>query len=252
MLPKKNASVSWEQIATSVTNAILERRLAPGVRIGEEELAAVFQVSRTVVRQALAQLASRGIVMVRPKKGWFIVEPTEGEVRDVFAARRLIQCALVRELASNATHDQMQVLWEHLQRQRNAIAEEDVAGRTYLLNEFDVQIARLTGNQLMTRITADLTMRTILISMLYQTTQEASASADEHEQVLKAIKERRADEAARLMNEHLRNVEAALQERKNLDPVRRLQETLSWHPAPEPVAAARPSHSQQPQVGHSS
>jgi DNA-binding GntR family transcriptional regulator len=236
-MKRKNgkAWVPWQQIVTSVINAILERRLAPGTRIGEEELTALFQVSRTVVRQALAQLASQGIVSVKPKRGWFVVEPTEQEVRDVFATRRLIQSALVREFVRDATQDQIQALWEHLQRQRNAIAENDVARRTYLLNDFDVQIARLTSNQLIIRIIADLTMRTTLISMLYQTTQEASASADEHEQILKAMEVKKADEAARLMDEHLRNVEAGLQERKSQDPVRRLQETLAWHAAPKPA-----------------
>ena len=65
--PRANA----ERIADSLVRAIVEGRLTPGTRIVEDELAQVFSVSRTVVRQALTRLASEAIVAVRPKKGWF-------------------------------------------------------------------------------------------------------------------------------------------------------------------------------------
>src|SRR6266536_3327020 len=80
-----------------------DQRLRPGTRLTEEDLSAVFGVSRTIVRQALTQLAAHSIVGVRPKKGWFIIEPPEHEVRDVFAARRLVESALIREFAASAT-----------------------------------------------------------------------------------------------------------------------------------------------------
>jgi len=227
----------WEQIATSVTSSILEGRLIPGTRIGEGDLAAVFKVSRTVVRQALGQLASRGIVAVRPKKGWFVVEPTEREVGEVFATRRLIQSALLREFMGIATTDHLRALRQHLTAQRRAIAENDVARRSFLLNDFDVEIARLTGNGLLTQIIADLAMRTTLVSMLYQTTLEASGSADEHEEILRAIEANTGDKALRLMDEHLRHVEAGLQIRKDFDPVQRLRETLAWEPARDMAAS---------------
>ena len=227
------AKVSWEQIAQSVTNSILEGRLTPGTRIGEEDLAAVFSVSRTVVRQALGQLASRGIVAVKPKRGWFVVEPTEGEVREVFATRRLIQSGLLREIMGIVTPDHLRALQDHVNAQRRAIADNDVARRSVLLNDFDVEIARMTGNDLLTHIISELATRTTLASMLCQTTREASASADEHAAILRAIETKDEDGAVRLMDEHLRHVEASLRVRKDLDPVQRLRETLAWQPVGE-------------------
>lgn len=225
--------VSWEQIASSVTQSLLEGRLTPGTRIGEEELAGVFAVSRTVVRQALGQLASRGIVAVRPKRGWFVVEPSEREVGEVFATRRVVQEGLLRELLRTVTPEGLGRLREHLEAQRRAIAEQDVARRSFLLNDFDVEMARITDNQLLTGIVADLAMRTTLVSMLYQSAHAASASADEHQGILDAIQERDQARALRLMDEHLSHVETSLQERKSLDPIRRLQETLAWQGAPD-------------------
>lgn len=241
MKPSKSADtsrVSADHIAFSLIRAIVEQRLAPGARLGEEELGAVFQVSRTVVRQALTQLASQGIVGVKPRKGWFVVEPSEKEVRDVFAARRLIEGPVIEEFTRTASRAQVKALKKHVHDQHGAIASNDAALRTNLLADFHVQIAEMMGNPLVTRIVHDLTMRSNLISMLYQTNQEASHSADEHEQILQAIEERNAAEATRLMVEHINNVEAGLQNRKNRDPIQLLQETLSWNVSRDAKPAA--------------
>ena len=152
---------SAEQIAFSVLRAIAEQRLGPGMRLGEENLASVFDVSRTVVRQALTQLAAHGIVGVRPKKGWYVIEPSDSEIRDIFAARKLLECALMREFVATATPTQIRILEKHLERQHEAIASHDVARRTHLLTDFHDQLAEIMGNAVIARMVRDLTMRTI-------------------------------------------------------------------------------------------
>ena len=74
-------------IAQRVVESILAQKLKPGERLGEQELADMFEVSRTLVREALMQLQARGFVEVRPRKGWYVVEPSIEQARDAFAAR---------------------------------------------------------------------------------------------------------------------------------------------------------------------
>lgn len=234
--PRKASAAS---IGDSVIKAIAEQRMAPGTRLVEEELGAVFGVSRTVVRQALTRLASEGFVAVRPRKGWFVIEPSEAEVEQAFAARRLIEATLLREFINVATKAQMKALRAHLHDQYVAVEQGDAPRRTHLLGDFHVRIADALGNPHLVRVVADLVTRTNLMSMLYQSNQEASHSADEHDDILRAIEARDADKAVRLMDQHLRNVEAGLQHRKESDPVARLQETLAVTPQHERGNAAR-------------
>lgn len=229
---------SAEHIAFAILRALAEQRLTPGMRLTEEDLGSVFDVSRTVVRQALTQLAAHGIVGVRPKKGWFIIEPSADEIRDTFAARRLVETALIREFTAMATPAQIRLLRDHLRRQRNAIDGDDVALRTHLLTDFHVRIAEILGNAVVTRMIRDLTLRTNLIAMLYQTGQEASHSCDEHEEVVRAVNTRDGETAARLMAEHLQSVENGLRDRRNIDPVHRLREALIARPAASKAATA--------------
>src|SRR2546426_1989078 len=90
-------SISQTQIAQQVVESILAQKLAPGERLGEQELAEHFGVSRTLVREALMQLHARGFVEVRSRKGWYVVEPSLDEARDAFAARRAVESGILRE-----------------------------------------------------------------------------------------------------------------------------------------------------------
>ena len=76
------------KIAERVVQSILNRKLKPGERLGEQELADVFKVSRTLVREALMQLQARGFVEVRPRLGWYVVEPSFDEACDLRSTPR--------------------------------------------------------------------------------------------------------------------------------------------------------------------
>src|SRR5512139_1332132 len=91
---------SQSEIAQRVVESILAQKLAPGERLGEQELADLFGVSRTLVREALMQLQARGFVEVRTRKGWYVVEPSIEQARDAFAARRAVESGLLREAAA--------------------------------------------------------------------------------------------------------------------------------------------------------
>ena len=68
-------------IADRIVAAILAQKLAPGARLGEQPLSLLFDCSRTLVREALMQLAARGIVTVSARRGWFVVQPSEAAAR---------------------------------------------------------------------------------------------------------------------------------------------------------------------------
>ena len=60
----------------SVLEAVVEHRLPPGAKLTEEQLGAVFGVSRTIVRSALQALAHDHIVTIARNRGAFVSAPT--------------------------------------------------------------------------------------------------------------------------------------------------------------------------------
>jgi len=207
------ASVT-DGIVESITTAIVERRLMPGTRLVEQQIADVFKVSRTVVRQALNQLSRDRLVTLEPARGAFVSTPSIDEARQVFHVRRLIESGMVRQLAAQITDKQVEQLRLHLRDERQAVSRVDVSGRTRLLADFHVVLARLLGNEVLAELIADLLSRSQLIALMYQSSHSAEHSQAEHVDIVDALAKRDGRAAAKLMEHHLEAVERNLR----LDP----------------------------------
>jgi DNA-binding GntR family transcriptional regulator len=203
-----------QRIVESITTAIVERRLMPGTKLAEQKIADIFQVSRTIVRQALNQLSRDHLVTLEPARGAFVATPSVEEARQVFEVRTLIEAALVKQLATRITDAQVAELRAHLMQEREAVARTDVPGRTRLLADFHVVLARMLGNEVLAHLLNDLLSRSSLISLMYQSSHSAEHSQDEHEQIVDALARRDVRSAVKLMEQHIQSVERNLQ----LDP----------------------------------
>jgi len=203
-----------DQIVDSITTAIIERRLMPGTKLVEQQIADVFSVSRTVVRQALNRLSSDRLVTLEPARGAFVAMPSIEEARQVYEVRRLVEGGMVRQLAKVITDAQLAELRAHLRDERQAVARDDVSGRTRLLADFHVVLARLLGNEVLAQLIADLLSRSQLIALMYQSGHSADHSQAEHVEIVQALERRDGRLAARLMEQHITSVERNLR----LDP----------------------------------
>ena len=204
------APTTTQRIVDSITTAIVERRLMPGTKLAEQPIADIFQVSRTVVRQALNQLSRDRLVTLEPARGAFVARPSVEEARQVFEVRQMLEAALVRELATTITPAQVKELRRHLKAEKEAVTRTDVAGRTRLLADFHVVLARLMGNEVLAQLLTDLLSRSSLISLMYQSSHSAEHSQDEHVEIVEALARGDADTAVRLMEAHIGHVERNL------------------------------------------
>jgi len=206
--PTLNAT---QRIVDSIAGAIVERRLMPGTKLAEQQIADIFQVSRTLVRQALNQLSRDRLVTLEPARGAFVAQPSVEEARQVFEVRKMIEAAMVKQLCAVITDEQVAQLRAHLKQEADAVGRTDVTGRTRLLADFHVVLARLLGNDVLAELLADLLSRCSLIALMYQSSHSAEHSAEEHVAIVDAIERRDARAATRLMDSHLGNVERNLQ-----------------------------------------
>src|SRR5271169_16656 len=107
-------------IVEGVLDAIAEGRLPSGTKLGEDQLSRIYGVGRRVVREALKELRFIGVVELLPNRGAFVAQPTPRDAEDVYAARRIIETAIVADLARHCTANDVRTLREHLARQQNA------------------------------------------------------------------------------------------------------------------------------------
>jgi len=205
-----DSSTATRSIVDAMTKAIVEHRLHPGTKLAEQKLADHFGVSRTLVRQALFQLAQKRLIRMEPARGAFVATPSSDEARQVFAVRRMLEAEMTRNFVRHVTPAKVKALKEHVAQEKAAVSSGDVPGRTDLLGDFHVRMAELMNNQVLAQMLGELISRCALITLMYQSTHAAEHSAEEHAEIIKAIAAKDEDLAVRLMDEHLRHVEENL------------------------------------------
>ena len=199
-----------QRIYEHIVRAVEEHRLPPGTKLGEEALAELFGVSRARVRQALHHLSLTHIVTLHPNRGAFVTEPSINEARGVFAARRLVEPPLAGSLVGRLGSVQLQRLRRHVAAEEAARNARDRHEGIKLSGEFHLLLAELAGNSVVADIVRGLVARSSLILALYQRAATVDCAPDEHGELVDALGERPSRVVVRLMDHHLRHVEAGL------------------------------------------
>jgi DNA-binding GntR family transcriptional regulator len=197
-------------IVKSLTKAIVEHRLEPGSKLAEQKLADHFGVSRTLIRQALFRMSQNRLVRMEPARGAFVASPSVEEARQVFAVRRMLEVEMAVQFTRSVTPQKIKTLRAHLLREAAAVNDSDTTTRTELLGDFHVRIAELLGNFVLAELLRELISRCALITLMYQSTQDAECSTNEHTAIVDAMEA--GDEAAviKCMSHHLDDVERSL------------------------------------------
>ena len=201
---------STSQIVESLTKAIRVVRTFQVNPRGDQKLPHQIGVSRTLVRQALFQLSQNRLIRLQPARGAFVAAPSVDEAKQVFAVRRMLEAEMARAFVRQVTPAKIKALREHVAQEKLAVENQDVPGRTELLGDFHVRMAELMGNEVLAELLRDLISRCALITLMYQSTNAAEHSNEEHADIVKALAAKDEALAVRLMNEHLLHVEEGL------------------------------------------
>jgi len=191
--------------------AVLDRRLEPGMKLKEVALAEAFGVNRAVVRRVLARLSYERLVVLRPNRAAVVASPSVQESRDIFAARRVVEAAIVASLAASVSRAALKSLRTLLRDEQAAYAGGDTRRGLQLSLEFHRALARHAGNSVLADFLDHLVARTPLVVLAYQSGNGDSACAeDAHAAIVDALARGVGDEAVARMTEHLTNLEAQL------------------------------------------
>ncbi len=212
-------------ISKRILDSALAGQLTPGARLGEQQLATVFGCSRTIIREALFLLSACGIVTVRPRSGWYVIEPSHEDASKAFEARQVIETGLIRAMTRLDAAALLR-LREHLRRQTAAVHGPDKGLRSFLLGDFHVCLADCLGNHLLSETIRSLTIRTTLAAAKHQSDIGAAESCADHVRIVDALEAGELSKAEQLMAEHLHNWHRILRIPRSTDPVASLRRAL--------------------------
>src|SRR5580700_10031410 len=104
---RKFAAPLRQQVLDELRQSIIAGRLNPGERLIERELISMMGVSRTVIREALRQLESEGLVAIVPNKGPIVRTLTLEEAHDLYAIRAVLEGLAARLFVEQADDHQI-------------------------------------------------------------------------------------------------------------------------------------------------
>ncbi len=192
------------EVAEHVRQRIFGRQLEPGAWIDEQALCAELGISRTPLREALKVLASEGLVTMKVRRGAYVTEMSERDVREAYQLLALLESDAATQLAARATPEQLtelQGLHDELER---SVHQRDAF---FAANErFHLRLLDMEGNRWRLHMVNDLRrlMKLNRHHSLFQQGRLAESLA-EHRELMAALQAGDAAAAALVTKRHFDN-----------------------------------------------
>lgn len=205
-----------ERVAAQISELIVEKRLTSEDKLPNEfELAALLNVGRGTIREAVKILVARNVLVIRRGKGTYIAHhPGEIEdplgfayydnklqlAKDLMEVRMQIEPWVTRAAAERATKEDIEKMWANCH-----LVEEDIlAGRDHLANDtrFHTSIAECTHNLVVPKLIPIITYSVGLFGSISGNSLRTETIIG-HRSVAEAIDARDAEKAAEAMRQHL-------------------------------------------------
>jgi DNA-binding GntR family transcriptional regulator len=198
----------YEALAELIVNGTLKA----GQHLVEAELAEYLGVSRQPVREALQRLQSEGWVDLRPAQGAFVHMPTEEEADQLLSVRSVLETHSAKLAAEQATPEDVVRLWELQNEGVDALATDDVERLVAANASLHAFVTQLSGNAVLAELIALVDRRV----RWYYTPIARPRGHDawnEHAELIKAIAQKDAETASRIMSQHTERTRQAYHER---------------------------------------
>ena len=197
-----------EVVFLTLRRQILKGNLKPGERLMEISLANKLGVSRTPIREAIRKLEHEGLVVMVPRRGAHVSGITRQELNDVLeirrsldvlAVRKAVECMTQKDIRElRAAEEAFAILVEKKDADLTALGEAD--------EHFHDVIYQGTNNRRLLQILNNLREQMYRFRVEYlKDTEIRQSLVREHDAIVKALEDRDAEEAERLIGLHVDN-----------------------------------------------
>lgn len=216
---RRTAAPLRTEVVNALRRAIVAQEFAPGERLVETVMCEKYSVSRTVVREALRQLESEGLVTMVPNRGPEVATLSIHEAESLYEVRRALESLAGSLFAERASDAHCTELVSKLGEVKAAVASGDPEQRLAAKDSYYDVLFDGAGNAEIARMLRSVNARTQMLRTLSLAApgRDARTVAEITRITAAAAVNRDPDEARAACEEHVRNAaEAALSEMRKL------------------------------------
>jgi DNA-binding GntR family transcriptional regulator len=203
-----DTSTQTERLADQIASLVLSGDFEPGLRLDEHMLAERFGVSRTPVREALRQLASTGLIEIKPRRGATVASATSAQLDTLFGAMAETEATCSRLAAMSMTPIERRRLQSLHESMAELVARDDRDGFAAANLTFHTLIYTGAHNDIITEFATGLRRRLAPFRKAqFRTEGRLPRSQEEHGNVVRAILAGDALAAHAAMFDHMSLVE---------------------------------------------
>jgi DNA-binding GntR family transcriptional regulator len=173
------------------------------VRLDERQLAQEFGISRTPVREAMAQLEREGFVRAVPRRGIYVARKTKREVIEMITAWAALESMAARLITLEAGSDEIKTLRAMFAKFENGEIHARLDEYSEVNIEFHQTIIRMSHNDVLIRLAENLFAHMRMIRMKTIGEQDrADRSIRDHLNIIEALETRDTERAEHLVRDH--------------------------------------------------
>lgn len=197
-----------EQVYEGIKTMIINGQLPQGAKVQESDLAELFQVSRTPVREALNMLKDDGLLDSGSGKGLFVKVLTSPKVKDIFQVRSLLEQFALRETISRLNQEEERFFLTMRSRFETFRVYSDMEEYVRLDSELHDSIILYSGNQFLRELTDRIysVLQPVRLFSLH-TRERYEDSITEHIGIIDGILARDAERTSSILQTHLDKAE---------------------------------------------
>jgi DNA-binding GntR family transcriptional regulator len=192
-----------EMAATELRKAIRRGELPPGTRLIPSKLESDLNLSRVSIREAIRELAGSGLVEIITNVGAHVASPPSlEELKEIFAARLVVEPKLAVEASRKIQDEQMDTLLGFCKE----MEKEPLPGKGYfsLNRSFHEFLYALSEWKTLCRITSQFTDQILVFRRFGGPSfLDYKANNEDHRLILKAVKEKDQDKITQRIRTHI-------------------------------------------------
>ncbi|MEX0604140.1 MAG: GntR family transcriptional regulator [Marinobacter sp.] len=206
----RSAAPLRHSVTENIRNAIAVGHFQPGERLPERELCEMIGVSRTLVREALRQLESEGLIHIIPHRGPVVANLTVAQAKGIYAVRTELEGLASELFAEHASDAQRSALKQAFEELKIALTKSGPIDRLKAKNYFYDCLVEGSGNEALGDTLRMLNSRvTLLRATSLKTAGRTEKSIEELAILMEALFSRNAKAARKAAALHVKNAAVA-------------------------------------------